>query len=302
MRACSDNSPCEQMSHYAHPGSAQPCPNRMRSGRGREETLTLGMTISDRRLRDSEARRRFITATARALAEREGWEAVTTRRLSAEIEYSQPVIYKHFASMEDLVEAIALEGFADLAQALCESRRHAAPDGAVAAAARAYISFAAKNPVLYDAMFSRPSRLHFAAEDSAPPLKAAFAELRAAVATIAGERDVDTLSEVLWAALHGLATLGRNDRLRPGRDTERIDLLIAHFRAASPGDSTPAERSGSSESPDAPLRAEKLDDHGDEETAPSGAGHAEANDLRPNAARGRRRGGDMPQTRRGSEP
>jgi AcrR family transcriptional regulator len=260
------------------------------------------MTIKDRRLRDREARRRFITATARALAEREGWDAVTTRRLSAEIEYSQPVIYKHFASMEDLVEAIALEGFAELAQALCESRRHAAPDGAVATVARAYISFAAKNPVLYDAMFSRPSRLHFAAEDSAPSLKAAFAELRAAVDTIAGERDVDTLSEVLWAALHGLATLGRNDRLRPGHDTERIDLLVAHFRAATPGDSTPAERSGSSESPDATLRAEKLDDHGYEETAPSGAGRAEANDRRPNAARGRRRGGGMPQTQGGSKP
>jgi hypothetical protein len=26
----------------------------------------------------------------------EGWDAVTTRRLSTEIEYSQPVLYKHF--------------------------------------------------------------------------------------------------------------------------------------------------------------------------------------------------------------
>ena len=32
-----------------------------------------------------------------------------------EIEYSQPVIYKHFASMEDLMDAVALEGFGELA-------------------------------------------------------------------------------------------------------------------------------------------------------------------------------------------
>ena len=69
------------------------------------------MAIADRRLRDRTARRRLITSTARTLAEREGWDAVTTRRLSAEIEYSQPVLYKHFASMEDIVEAVALEGF-----------------------------------------------------------------------------------------------------------------------------------------------------------------------------------------------
>ena len=37
------------------------------------------------------------------------------------------------------------------------------------------------------------------------------------------------VTEVLWAALHGLTTLARNDRLRPGRDTDRIQLLIAQF-------------------------------------------------------------------------
>jgi AcrR family transcriptional regulator len=186
------------------------------------------MAIEDRRLRDRAARGRLISATARVLAEREGWDAVTTRRLSTEIEYSQPVIYKHFASMEDLVEAIALEGFG-------EARRHAAPDEAVGAVARAYSTYATENPALYDAMFTRATRLRFGAGDTAAPLSAAFAELRAAAATIAGERDVDTLTEVLWAALHGLATLSRNDRLRPRHGTDRIDLLVAQFRAAGPG-------------------------------------------------------------------
>src|SRR6266498_1672770 len=65
------------------------------------------MAIEDRRLRDGAARRRLITTTARNLAESEGWDAVTTRRLSTEIEYSQPVLYKHFGSMDDIVEAAA---------------------------------------------------------------------------------------------------------------------------------------------------------------------------------------------------
>jgi AcrR family transcriptional regulator len=190
------------------------------------------MAIEDRRLRDRAARRRLITATARALAEREGWDAVTTRRLSTEIEYSQPVIYKHFASMEDLVEAIALEGFGELAETLGESRGRAAPEEAVGAVARAYSTYATENPALYDAMFTRATRLRFAAADTAAPLSNAWAELRAAVATIAGQRDVDTLTELLWAALHGLTTLSRNDRMRSGHDTDRIDLLVAQFRDA----------------------------------------------------------------------
>src|ERR1700755_2091528 len=81
------------------------------------------MASADRRLRERAARRQLIVATARALAEREGWHAVTTRRLSTEIEYSQPVLYKHFASMEDIVEAVAVEGFGELAEALRAARR-----------------------------------------------------------------------------------------------------------------------------------------------------------------------------------
>jgi AcrR family transcriptional regulator len=188
------------------------------------------MAIADRRLRERTARRRLITSTARAIAEREGWDAVTTRRLSAEIEYSQPVLYKHFASMEDLVEAVALEGFGELAEILRTARRGAGgPEHELRRIAHAYSNFATENPALYDAMFTRATPLRFGAEDTPAPLSAGFAELRAAVASVAGGRDVDTLTEVLWAALHGLTMLSRSDRLRPGRETDRIQLLIAEF-------------------------------------------------------------------------
>jgi AcrR family transcriptional regulator len=192
------------------------------------------MGIEDRRLRERAARRRLITSTARTLAESEGWDAVTTRRLSSEIEYSQPVLYKHFASMEDVIDAVALEGFGELANTLSTARRGDGPPvQALSRVAYAFSSFATENPALYDAMFTRPTRLRFGASNTPAPLSAAFAELREAVDTVAGGRDVDTLTEVLWAALHGLTTLARNERLRPGRDTDRIQLLVAQFVDAS---------------------------------------------------------------------
>jgi AcrR family transcriptional regulator len=191
------------------------------------------MAIEDRRLRDRAARRHLITATARSLAEHEGWDAVTTRRLSTEIEYSQPVLYKHFAAMEDIVEVVALEGFGELAETLGTARRGAsAPEEELGRVAHAFSRFATENPALYEAMFTRATRLQFGTDDTPAPLRAAFAEIREAVAAVAGGRDIDTLTEVLWAALHGLATLDRNGRLRTGCDTDRIDLLVAQFRAA----------------------------------------------------------------------
>lgn len=188
------------------------------------------MAIGDRRLRERAARRRLIVATARTLAEREGWDAVTTRRLSTEIEYSQPVIYKHFASMEDLMDAVALEGFGELADALGAARRDGPPREALGRVAHAFKAFADGNPALYDAMFSRSTRLQFGAAESPAALVAGFAELRQAIVdSIATDPDVETLTEVIWAALHGLTTLARGERLRPGLDSERIELLVAQF-------------------------------------------------------------------------
>jgi AcrR family transcriptional regulator len=185
------------------------------------------MAIEDRRTRERAARRQLITTTARKLAEAEGWDAVTTRRLSTEIEYSQPVLYKHFASMEGITAAVAVQGFGELGEAMA-SAREGATDGrdALARVAHAFIGFAHDNPALFDAMFTRATTLHFAADDTPPELNAAFAELRAAVGMVAGERDADTLSEVVWAALHGLITLDRGGRLRPEYRAARVDLLI----------------------------------------------------------------------------
>ena len=81
-------------------------------------------------------------------------------------------------------------------------------------------------------MFTRATRVRFAADDTPVQLRAAFSELREVVASVVDGQDVDALTEVLWAALHGLTTLGRGGRLRPGRDTERIELLVAQFYVA----------------------------------------------------------------------
>jgi AcrR family transcriptional regulator len=192
--------------------------------------ICLGMPIEDRRERERAARRRLIVGTARRLAEAEGWDAVTTRRLSTEIEYSQPVLYKHFAGMEQIADAVALDGFAELAEVI-----RAAPNETDAAGdtltriAHAYLHFARDNPAVYDAMFTRATALRFAAQDTPPQLMEAFAALHQAVGAVAGEQDADTLTEVFWAALHGLVTLGRTGRLRPEYDSQRLQLLVKEF-------------------------------------------------------------------------
>jgi AcrR family transcriptional regulator len=188
------------------------------------------MSIEDRRQRERDARRRLIIGTARKLAEAEGWDAVTTRRLSTAIEYSQPVLYKHFSGMDQIAAAVAIDGFGELADQLRAARAGAeTPHRSLTSVAHAYLDFARENPALYDAMFARATTLHFAADDTPPELSAAFAELREGLRGVAHESDVDTLAELFWAALHGLTTLTRGTRLRPEYDSERVELLAAQF-------------------------------------------------------------------------
>ena len=155
---------------------------------------------------------------------------MTTRRLSSEIEYSQPVLYKHFAGMEQIANAIAIDGFGELADVTRAARLGARTAGdALARIAHAYLDFARDNPAVYDAMFARATTLRFAAEDTPPQLTAAFTELHQAVGLVAVEQDADALTEVLWAALHGMVTLSRAGRLRPGYESDRLELLVDQF-------------------------------------------------------------------------
>lgn len=154
---------------------------------------------------------------------RRDWEAVTTRRVAALIEYSQPVLYSHFASKAVIMAADALEGFAEFTEHLRRVR-----EGGVRAVAEAYVAFAEEKPALYDAMFTLATELPFAAEDTSPVMHEVFAALLAVIEPVADGQDPGPLTE-FWGALHGLVTLDRGRRLSTGHCHDRLALLVARF-------------------------------------------------------------------------
>ena len=184
------------------------------------------MTRVERRERERAERRQAIVTAARDLAEAEGWEAVTTRRLSDRIEYSQPVLYSHFENRDAIIEAVAVEGFSELAAAMHHAKSKArSPQAALRGTARAYIEFATANPALYEAMFTLATDLPFGRPEAPAQLHDAFDEIRKAVEPLAGRRDPDTMAEVVWSSMHGLASLARAGRLRPDFHDKRMAIL-----------------------------------------------------------------------------
>jgi AcrR family transcriptional regulator len=191
------------------------------------------MSIQTRRERERGERERLIVTAARELAEAEGWDAVTTRRLAAEIEYSQPVLYSHFKGKDAIMAAVAVQGFAELTAEL-RAARPATGDAraALAAIGEAYTAFARRRPALYDAMFTHTVDLPFATPGAPTALHEAFGELARVVEPIAADGDDPSLlTETFWAGLHGLVTLMRSGRLPEHAHETRLALLIDHFTA-----------------------------------------------------------------------
>ncbi|MBO0916575.1 TetR/AcrR family transcriptional regulator [Streptomyces laculatispora] len=188
------------------------------------------MSNQTRRERERAEREQLIITAARQLAEAEGWDAVTTRRLAAGIEYSQPVLYSHFKGKDAIMASVAVQGFAELAAELRTARTAAVdPRRALADVAAAYAAFAEERPALYDAMFTRAVDLPFASPDAPAALHAAFDELCAAVRPLSGDDEPGLLTETFWSGLHGLVTLMRSNRLPRGDHDRRLALLIDRF-------------------------------------------------------------------------
>ena len=189
------------------------------------------MPVTTRRDRERAKRHQLIITAARELAEAEGWDAVTTRRLAERIEYSQPVLYSHFDGKEAIVRAVALQGFDELTDRLRRARLGA--DGSeqgLLAVCRAYLDFAVTRPALYQAMFVMPTDVRFASEETPAPLRAGFDEFVSALPS--GTEQPELTAEVTWSALHGIAVLAAAGRIPPDGQDERVKLLANRITVA----------------------------------------------------------------------
>ncbi len=183
---------------------------------------------SERRERERAHRHQLIVTAARELAETEGWEAVTTRRLADRVEYSQPVLYSHFDGKDAIVNAVALDGFGELAAHLRRARQGAPEPGpALLAVCRAYLGFAAERPALYQAMFVLPTGLKFASAETPPPLRAGFDEFVGCFDPDNERREL--FAEVVWSALHGMAVLSDSGRIPREGQQQRLDFLVTQI-------------------------------------------------------------------------
>jgi AcrR family transcriptional regulator len=171
-----------------------------------------------RRARERAAARESILSAARNLARREGWDAVTMRRLADEIEYSANFAYRYFTGRDDILLALVRDGFTRLRDTMATAghgatsgpatRSETGPAGPVAAVRRAvhaYLDFALTDSDLYQLMYSLGG-VRVLATDTWIEGQA-IGEIITDLLTNAGDTQPEQHVLQLWATAHGLIAL-----------------------------------------------------------------------------------------------
>jgi len=178
------------------------------------------VSVKTRREEEVQRMRRAILDAAGEIAARDGWRAVTVRKVADRVRYSPAALYEYFEGKDAILLALMREGFRLLADAM-----RAVPEGddAVArlvAVATRYWDFALGHPELYQVMHGLGG-VSFGTAETPPEAKESFVVLREAVRAVfpgesAQKRDLFDEVDTLWATLHGLVSLTLAGRIKDG--------------------------------------------------------------------------------------
>lgn len=178
------------------------------------------MTTLERRQRERAAMRVRILEAAREITLREGYDALTMRRIADRLDYSAAALYRHFHDKSAIVGALLAAQFEELTTALEAISVTADPIERIRRVARVYAEFGVADFDRYRQMFVAPPEVPDDVSLLAPqpnpssPANELYAILRRAVAqAIASLRfrpdvtDIDLVTQTLWAGLHGAVSL-----------------------------------------------------------------------------------------------
>jgi AcrR family transcriptional regulator len=113
------------------------------------------MSHIERRLKDKEEMKQSILDAARKIAGKEGWQAVTIRKIVDEIEYTPPIVYEYFENKEALFKELIYFGFRMMHKDIEKAKlSESDPKKLLSNIAIIYWDFAFNNTDLFQLMFS----------------------------------------------------------------------------------------------------------------------------------------------------
>jgi AcrR family transcriptional regulator len=194
------------------------------------------MGIVERKEREREEMRLRILEAARKLFLDNGYEKTSIRSIADAIEYSPATIYLYFKDKNELLFALHQEAFQKLIEEFSNVLHIRDPYERLLAMGKHYMAYAFENPDLYELMFLMTSPIETldSREDIWEDGHIAFGMLTAIVdecisANYFKNTEVETISMMIWAQVHGLATIHLRKRTMMFCEAERLQRLDSAY-------------------------------------------------------------------------
>lgn len=158
--------------------------------------------------------RNALVLAAVQLAREGGPSAIVLREAARRVGVSPSAAYRHFASLPDLIDAVAHQALGELAKAMqreiAQSKSSSDPWGYVVAVGRGYVHFALREPGLFTTAFQRTGALaplppHDATPNPQDLLTHGLNDL--VDAGLLHPDQVESARMLAWSSVHGLSLL-----------------------------------------------------------------------------------------------
>jgi AcrR family transcriptional regulator len=173
--------------------------------------------------------RATVLQAAMDLLSQQGLHGISIRSVAGALHLAPNALYRYFADREELESAVAAEVAARLHIVLIKACAARSPEASIRALAAAYLLFARKQHLLYEALLvPRPS-----SGDAAVAPEQLWLFVVEQVSRVSGNRTKEQAAVALWAMLHGMAALQSVNAFNKEKPRSSLDFaLTAWIQAA----------------------------------------------------------------------
>jgi AcrR family transcriptional regulator len=177
------------------------------------------MGSSERKERQKAELQQQILTAAREIVSRDGFAALTMRKIADAIEYAPGTIYLYFENRDEIATQLCRQGYRELLECLQPTVAISDPRDRAIAMADAYINFGLTNAATYRLIFMADPKFTNAALAEVPIDSTDGAGMQAfqllikifddmkAERSLAMTADSTRLAEIFWTSLHGIVSL-----------------------------------------------------------------------------------------------
>ena len=175
-------------------------------------------------------------SAAREIAEEDGLDGLTVRRIAGKIGYSHGTLYNPFDDLDELIIRLNGRTLDRLYEALATAPGNDDPEAGMLALAQAYIAFTRANPKLWNLLFAhhRPGDIPLP-DWHHQKLARLLGLMDGCLVPFFGpgrEAERNHTARVIWSSLHGICSLEIEKKLIPGETVEAMTTsLIKNYLA-----------------------------------------------------------------------